>query len=350
MIVLWGLTSERPIAAVLSELHRLRCRVMVIDQRDVLATDVRLTIGATIRGSIYVPDASIDLTTVTAVYLRPHDSARLPTVRAAGTGSVEWQHAKAIDEVLWCWSEVTPALVVNRPTAMAVGRSKPRQLPELRRVGFAVPETLITTSPDAARAFWEQHRDVIYKSISGIRSRVSRLKPEHLDRLADVASCPTQFQRFVPGRDVRVHLVGQEVFASEVLAEMDDYRYPEGRPVTVRRYRIPRIVEEQCRCLAAAFGLHVAGIDLRQTPEGAWYCFEVNPSPAFPYYEERTGQRIGLAIARLLAGHCSADSAAAIRAMPRAPLLRRRSLTSEDEGSRRQRRQLLFSGGARSRP
>lgn len=39
----------------------------------------------------------------------------------------------------------------------------------------------------------------------------------------------------------------------------------------------------------------------RRTPEGDWYCFEVNPSPAFTYYESRSGQPIGNAVARLLA-------------------------------------------------
>jgi glutathione synthase/RimK-type ligase-like ATP-grasp enzyme len=183
---------------------------------------------------------------------------------------------------------------------MATCGSKPRQLPELRRFGFEVPETLITTNPEAAYAFWEQHRDVVYKSISGVRSRVSRLQSEHRDRLADVASCPTQFQRFIPGSDFRVHVVGSEVFTSEVLADVDDYRYPAGEAVTIRASDLPPRVEEQCRRLAAAFGLHVAGIDLRRTPAGEWYCFEVNPSPAFTFYEERTGQRIGQAIARLL--------------------------------------------------
>jgi glutathione synthase/RimK-type ligase-like ATP-grasp enzyme len=301
VIVLWGLTSDGPLASVLHELHALEAPVMVLDQRDVLATEFRLTVGATVRGSIRLPDARIPLSEIAAVYLRPHDSGRLPAIRATGAGSVEWRHAKAIDEALWRWSEIAPALVVNRPSAMAVGGSKPRQLRELRNFGFAVPETLITTSQDSAYAFWEQHRDVIYKSISGVRSRVSRLQPEHLDRLADVASCPTQFQRFIPGRDFRVHVVGPDVFTSEVVADVDDYRYPEGQPVTVRPCYLPSHVEEQCRHATAGFGLHVAGIDLRRTPAGEWYCFEVNPSPAFTYYEERTGQRIGQAIARLLA-------------------------------------------------
>jgi glutathione synthase/RimK-type ligase-like ATP-grasp enzyme len=53
--------------------------------------------------------------------------------------------------------------------------------------------------------------------------------------------------------------------------------------------------------MAAGMGLNVAGIDLRCTPGGAWVCFEVNPSPAFVYYEKATGQPIAAAIAALLA-------------------------------------------------
>ena len=45
----------------------------------------------------------------------------------------------------------------------------------------------------------------------------------------------------------------------------------------------------------------LAGIDLRLTDDGRWFCFEVNPSPGFTYYEQATGQPIARSIARLLA-------------------------------------------------
>jgi len=47
--------------------------------------------------------------------------------------------------------------------------------------------------------------------------------------------------------------------------------------------------------------LHFTGIDLRVTDGGEWYCFEVNPAPAFSYYEKHTGQRIAAAVAHFLA-------------------------------------------------
>jgi hypothetical protein len=296
-ILLWGLPAERPLERVRAELERLGAPTLMLDQHAALETEVDLVVGSEVGGSIRVRDQRIDLRTVTAAYVRPYDSRRLPEVIQTG----ERRHALAVEETLYSWSEITPALVVNRPGAMAANGSKPYQLEQIRRFGFAVPETLITTDPDAARVFWERHGSVVYKSVSGIRSIVSRLCSEHVERLADISHCPTQFQRYVPGRDHRVHVVGDEVFACEVISEADDYRYPAHHPVEIRSCRLPREVEDRCRLLATAARLPVAGIDLRRTPEGDWYCFEVNPSPAFAYYESRTAQPIGRAIAKLLA-------------------------------------------------
>jgi hypothetical protein len=47
--------------------------------------------------------------------------------------------------------------------------------------------------------------------------------------------------------------------------------------------------------------LPVAGIDLRRSPDDEWFCLEVNPSPAFSYYQAHAGLPISEAIARLLA-------------------------------------------------
>jgi D-alanine-D-alanine ligase-like ATP-grasp enzyme len=48
--------------------------------------------------------------------------------------------------------------------------------------------------------------------------------------------------------------------------------------------------------------LRPAGLDLKVTPEGEVFCFEVNPSPGFSYFEQATGQPIARAVARHLAG------------------------------------------------
>lgn len=300
-VLLWGLPAERPLAAVREALARLGTPALVLDQGAVAATAVDLAVGPDVRGALRLGGRRVDLRAIGAVYLRPYDPRQLPAVARAGPRSATWRRAHAVGAALYAWAEVTPALVLNRPSAGAANGSKPYQAELIRRLGFAVPETLITTDPEAARAFWAEHAAVVYKSVSGVRSIVSRLGPEHAARLADVANCPTMFQRHIPGVDHRVHVVGDAVFACAIGCAADDYRYPGSRPVDIRVCRLPPDVEGRCRALAAALGLPLAGIDLRRDAAGAWYCFEVNPSPAFTYYEAATGQPLADAVARLLA-------------------------------------------------
>jgi glutathione synthase/RimK-type ligase-like ATP-grasp enzyme len=301
LVLLWGLESDPPLAAVSEELDDLGVPTEFVDQRQVLNTEVRLEVAEAIHASLRIRDQEIDLSTVTAAYVRPYDTRELPAIASAGPQSFAWAHALEVDGILASWVEITSAFVVNRFGAAATNNSKPYQLKEIHSAGFSVPETLVTTEPKAAQAFWEHHGKVIYKSVSAIRSRVARLGPEHASRLGDIVSCPTQFQQYIAGIDHRVHVVGDDLFASEVRCDADDYRYPGQHRVEIRACRVPDSVEERCRRLAAAMQLAVAGVDLRQTPEGDWYCFEVNPSPGFTFYEVATGQPIAGAVARLLA-------------------------------------------------
>jgi glutathione synthase/RimK-type ligase-like ATP-grasp enzyme len=268
----------------------------------VLDTEIELAVDAAVGGRLRVGEQWIDLAEVTAAYLRPYDSRQMPDVAKAGAGSVEEGYALAIEDLLVSWADITPALVLNRPAAMASNTSKPYQAALILDCGFAVPETLITTDPEAIREFRGRHQDVIYKSISSTRSVVSRLGPEQMSRLDDLHWCPTQFQEFVPGTDYRVHVVGDEVFTSEIRSTADDFRYAaaQGGATEMRDFELPDECAARCRALSAHLDLPFAGIDLRRTPDGAWYCFEVNPAPGFSFFQESTGQRIDEAVSRCL--------------------------------------------------
>ena len=307
LILLWGLSTERPFEVMFEELENQGLPVLLVDQRDVAETVVELNVGAEVSGRIRTPSHDVDVREITAAYVRPCDSRLLPAVARAGVGSELWRHATTVAEMLSTWVELTPALVVNRFSSMGSNGSKPFQLEIIRDHGFNVPDTLVTTDAEAVRAFRERHGEIIYKSVSSVRSIVSRLGSEQ--RLDDVAFCPTQFQQYVPGTDHRVHVVGCEIYPCEIVCDATDYRYPGDEDVELRACRLPPEVEERCFRLSSAMNLPVAGIDLRRTPEGEWYCLEVNPSPAYSYYQANAGLPISAAIARLLA---SAEAQAAV--------------------------------------
>ena len=77
----------------------------------------------------------------------------------------------------------------------------------------------------------------------------------------------------------------------------DDYRYGTASMV---RCKLPDEIAHRCFTLSASLGLLLGGIDLRRTPEGEWYCLEVNPSPAFSCFESDTDPEIARAIAQIL--------------------------------------------------
>jgi len=303
MILLWGLPGDDPFDAVTRELARRGAAVAILDQRRALDQRIELEISAGLGGAVWLGEQRLALDEVTALYSRVYSARQIKHVAAAGPEALI--RVEQVEAALWAWAEETTARVINRPSAMSSNGSKPFQAARIARCGFRVPETLITTDPEAARAFWDHHRDVIYKSVSGVRSMVSRLGPAHRERLADVAWCPTQFQAWVPGRDHRVHVIGAQVFAVEVISDADDYRYAtrQGATCALRPTRLPEDIAARAVATAAALELPVAGIDLRRTPDGEWFCFEVNPSPCFTYYEHHTGQPLAAAVAALLADH-----------------------------------------------
>ena len=194
--------------------------------------------------------------------------------------------------------------MVNRSWPTASNMSKPFQAQIIRRVGLRTPETLITTDPQAVLAFRARHGRVIFKSISGVRSIVRTLEEDDLPNLERIRWCPTQFQAFVEGTEVRVHVVGEETFAAAVRTEATDYRYAmqqTGEPAQLRPVMLSEELAAQCVRLTRTLGLEISGIDLKVTPDHEVYCFEVNPTPAFSYYEQGAGLPIASAIARLLA-------------------------------------------------
>jgi glutathione synthase/RimK-type ligase-like ATP-grasp enzyme len=302
MILLWGLSADPPLASVRTALSRAGEPVIFLDQQDALRYRLALTVDGGMRGTLRMSRQTIDLAAISAVYVRPYDVRQTEALQGKQSGDRDFDRALAFEDALSGWLDMTPSLVVNRPSAMASNNSKPYQTELIRAAGFDVPDTLVTTDSAAVLSFWNKHGTVIYKSVSGIRSIVTRLRPEHREKFPDVSHCPTQFQEYIEGTDIRIHVVGDEVFGCEILSDADDYRYPsrQSAGLQVRSWHVPDDLVGRCRRLATALDLAVTGIDLRRTPAGRFYCFEANPSPGFSFYEEATGQPVGEAIARLL--------------------------------------------------
>ena len=305
MILLCGIPSEPPLALVLEHLRRMKAPVVCFNQRQAPHTDLAFEVDhAGVRGMLRMGTTQVRLEEVSGVYTRMMDEQLLPELSGEPPDSPARRRAQAATIGLTHWMEVAPARIVNRASRMASNDSKPFQAQFIRRHGFSLPETLITNDPEEAAAFRSHHGRVIFKSISGVRSVVRELRDDDLPRLAQVRACPVQFQERLEGLDVRVHVVGSEVFATAAHSEAADYRYAaqEGAAARLAPYELADELAQRCLRLTSGLGLLFSGIDLKLTPDGRAYCFEVNCCPGYSYFEANTGQPISLALARLLAG------------------------------------------------
>lgn len=265
------------------------------------AIDVRWS-GPIPEGTLSGPDWRLDLREITAVFSRwPGPEARVGHASLAeplaGAAMAEGDMA-----IITLFDDL-PCLVMNRIGGGLTNHSKPLQSLAIARAGLLTPRTLVTSDPDAAAVFIDAlDGEVIYKSISGLRSIVRRIGPEQRSRLELLRDAPSQLQEYIPGRNVRVHTVGDAMFATAATSDAVDYRYAsrEGGSTELEAIEIPPEVGAACLRLARRLGLVLSGIDLKETPEGRWFCLEINPAPGFIYYERGTGQPISLAVAELL--------------------------------------------------
>jgi glutathione synthase/RimK-type ligase-like ATP-grasp enzyme len=285
LILVWGDDDDPPVARILAELERRRVGVVHVGC-DLGALEYDVTLGPHPTGKLRWSGEELPVEEIRGIYLRPGEPPTGHVLAAAAMSAL---------------ASFVCAPVVNRPVAGRSNWSKPFQSQLLARAGFAIPDTLLTTDPTAAADFIARHDRVVYKSISGVRSIVALVDRHHPDRLEDVRSGPVQFQRWIDGTDVRVHVVGDRVFATAVESADIDYRYPAGEGgLSMAPVEIPDPIAQRLVAFAREQGLLLAGADLRVTPDGEWYAFEVNPSPGFSFYEDTTGQPIAAAIADLL--------------------------------------------------
>jgi hypothetical protein len=293
------------VAAALVHLNK---SFMIFNQRNFATSWMRFEIDQSrfeVSGWLEMEGRGIKLGDVCGVYTRLMDYQALPELKDQPDGAPSRLRCAALHDTLSNWMEITPARVINRMGAMGSNGSKPYQAQLIRESGFEIPETLITNDMDRVLAFRKEKKRLIYKSISGVRSIVHELEDDDLKRLDRIRWLPTQFQEYVEGNDVRVHVVDERVFATMIQSMAVDYRYAQSlvsQPAALSVYKLPDDISERCVELTRSMELIFSGIDLRITPDNQVYCFEVNPCPGFSYYEANTGQPIAEAVAQYLAG------------------------------------------------
>lgn len=239
---------------------------------------------------------------------RPRPFAADARLRPADAALAERQTGGAVMGLLASLGAAGVRLV-NDPWRDEIASLKTRQLAAAEHVGLSVPPTLVTSDPGAARAFLGAcgPDGAIHKQLHATHADwrpTRRVGASELAQLDALRFAPVILQAFVPGVDVRVTAVGDELFATEIDARATGS--PEDfRPVLADCRVSPCALGDRdaaaLRALLRDLGLVYAAIDLRRREDGSIVFLEVNPGGQWYFVEERTGQPITAALASLLA-------------------------------------------------
>ncbi|MFF7975970.1 ATP-grasp ribosomal peptide maturase [Streptomyces sp. NPDC007905] len=305
------LTSEEDVTAdmVVLRLGEAGVPVVRFDPAD-LTNGVALSgeyVQGACRGHLSVGGRLVSMNGLRSIWLRRPGE---PAARAAQPSAwLTEESSQALYGMLRC----TDARWMNHPDAARRARHKPWQLRLAQRSGLAVPATLITTFPQAAREFAQRFPDLVVKPVSGVHPQeppravpTSRVAPD--TDFAAVAFGPTLLQRRIPKRaDIRLTVVGERLLAARKPADPDahpddvDVRFAPSvspwLPVDVP----PRVGEAVLRYLKDA-ELAYGAFDFAEDTDGIWWFLECNQSGQFGFVEMDTGLPIAETIAQWLAG------------------------------------------------
>lgn len=306
MILVAGIPSEPPVKLVTEAAEQAGIQYVLFNQRKAHFYQLSMKFADNrFQGLLNIDGQDYALEELSGTYIRFMDSNSLPEISDKVfnyIGEAQANKSGLIHKQLLQWMEVTTGRILNRPSDMLSNLSKPYQAQLIAKNGFKVPPTCITSCPGIVQQFKSKYPHLIFKSVSSARSIVKELDLIREKDLYRIKYLPTQFQEKLEGVNIRVHVAGDALFATMAASPVVDYRYAarEGQEALLTPWQLPRQIEKRCFSLAKSLNLNLCGIDLFLTDSGEYYCFEVNPSPGYSYYQQNTGQDIATAIVKWL--------------------------------------------------
>ncbi|TDC77502.1 MvdC/MvdD family ATP grasp protein [Streptomyces hainanensis] len=261
-------------------------------------------------GSLTDGRREIDLAELRAIWWRKPGSFGFTEGMSAPERG--WADKQARAGFLGTLNSLPQVVWINRPEHNA-RCDKPRQLAAAARLGFAVPDTVITTDPGEAAAFAERHRGlVVTKTLGGIVYEEDGQRgglytyPIPQGRADDdrIALTAHLFQQRIVDKEfeIRVTVVGDRVFPVEVHAPEGAGRVDWRRDTPNLTYRstvLPSPMSERILMLTRRFALKFAALDFIVDSRGTHYLVDVNPNGQWSWIPEFR-QRVPQALADLL--------------------------------------------------
>jgi RimK-like ATP-grasp domain len=304
MILVCGSANDRVVQYTCAGFQRQKCdfRYLNLSSYPVTFRVTWCRSSRSVTGRLSSSDWIVRWNKVTGVFVRYPDLSacqmanNLPAESKVAVLNENNLALQAVLESLGC-------PVINPLSSILSNQSKPYQALLIRESGFRVPLSIVTNdlreSHDFVKACGGR---VIAKPMHAGTNRIRAFSLTDFNDYDFSQRPPLHLQKIILGDDIRVHTVGKRCFAVRIRSSELDYHTVERQHLKMEEISLPEEIAHACLRLSARLDLQLAGIDLKETDDGEYYCFEANPSPEFPFYEVSNKQRIASEIGLLLSG------------------------------------------------
>lgn len=196
---------------------------------------------------------------------------------------------------------------MSHPIDMRGAMWKTEQLHRAQKMGFKVPNTLVSNAPEAVHRFKQKiSGELIYKTLSSptlaaenvqeqeviASSLPTTIITEEMSECIDaVSELPCQFQEYVEKEyELRVTIIGDRVFATRINSQEDSRTAVDCRDmsaeISYQATELPEIIKTRCLAFMRSYNLNYSAIDIIVTKEGDYVFLENNPNGQFLYIEQ----------------------------------------------------------------
>lgn len=202
---------------------------------------------------------------------------------------------------------------LSEPKNVYNAENKTLQLKLAKKIGFNIPQTLVTNDKQKIKEFYlKNDSDIIIKPLAHTRISYSKevafiftnpVSKELIDSIEQYDINPCIFQKnILKDYEIRVTVIDKKVFASSVFSQSNEETKNDWRKkkMDFNTVEIPKDISDKCVELLQELNIKFGAIDLIKTPNGEYVFLEINPNGQWAWIEMQTGQQMSDEIIKFL--------------------------------------------------
>jgi glutathione synthase/RimK-type ligase-like ATP-grasp enzyme len=196
---------------------------------------------------------------------------------------------------------------MSHPLTIRGAMWKTEQLSRAQKMGFIIPDSLVTNMPQRVTHFKSLiEGNIIFKAMSSPNLAASEV--EAIDQISDgltttlvtddmlndlnaVSELPCHFQAYIDKQyELRVTIIDKQVFAARLNSQEDERTTVDSRDmsaeITYQAIELPEDIKQKCLDFVDSYGLNYSALDIIVTPSNQYVFLENNPNGQFLYVEQ----------------------------------------------------------------